>query len=657
MERQHLSPTKNSIAPPQTQSHAIARSSTHPIEQLQGAIGNRAVNKLLAKQPTLQAKPIFRGLSRELVIQPKLTIGAVGDKYEQEADRISQQVVDRIHTPQSQSVQRQETSEPEDKLMMKSIVQRQSSEAGGKIAPELETSIQQEKGSGQPLAENIRKPMERAFGTDFNSVKIHSDTQSDRLNQSIQAQAFTTGQDIFFRQGTYNPGSRGGQELIAHELTHVVQQGAVNVGGKSQIQRKIYHGFKIDGKSNAVWQGSAENFYKELSNWLKTEEAPEELKTKWSIEGKGKKKIIGIIKDMMAKGRTRALLREGLHFSTALKRRDHIFIDRENAIRKILAEEYREEATKKEGELATEIMDNRVIVENLKKVAEKIRGWDLYQRYNKQVNGEYDFYRRSQYALYKSVGVDKVLRTSNDLTKLISAIHDVTTFLYNFKDEYIDPKNIEERNKEIKDLEEEVDKIEQKYFKAVMDDKDEVLGLKLLEQKVEKELELNNKKKEKTDKTVANEAVKIPDEKSKSTYDFVKSKNPTDWKTERIENVKPKAVFTEKDGVTSGMIAYIEEKSEVMKKVRENKMLVEVGPSYTTGRLMQLCETLGCSDDEKIAVALAIFAFWNKDYWKSTSGIHRFHFVMDMCKNYVPSLEYKIAYPEHIGDLATFLNP
>nr|MCM0593799.1 DUF4157 domain-containing protein [Gloeotrichia echinulata DEX184] len=63
-----------------------------------------------------------------------------------------------------------------------------------------------------------------AFGADFSGVKVHTDGQSDQLNRSIQARAFTTGQDVFFRQGEYNPGSRGGQELIAHELTHVVQQ-------------------------------------------------------------------------------------------------------------------------------------------------------------------------------------------------------------------------------------------------------------------------------------------------------------------------------------------------------------------------------------------------------------------------------------------------
>jgi len=91
--------------------------------------------------------------------------------------------------------------------------------------PNLETSIQGARGSGQPLDENIRQPMEKAFGcVDFSGVKVHTDGQSDQLNRSIQARAFTTGEDVFFRQGEYNPGSRGGQELIAHELTHVVQQ-------------------------------------------------------------------------------------------------------------------------------------------------------------------------------------------------------------------------------------------------------------------------------------------------------------------------------------------------------------------------------------------------------------------------------------------------
>jgi hypothetical protein len=105
--------------------------------------------------------------------------------------------------------------------------------------PNLETSIQGARGSGQPLDENIRQPMEKAFGgVDFSQVKVHNDTQSDQLNKSIHARAFTTGTDVFFRGGEYNPGSRGGQELIAHELTHVVQQNE-GVVQRSQNQQKL----------------------------------------------------------------------------------------------------------------------------------------------------------------------------------------------------------------------------------------------------------------------------------------------------------------------------------------------------------------------------------------------------------------------------------
>jgi hypothetical protein len=127
--------------------------------------------------------------------------------------------------PLSDSIQREESPEEDkEELKMKPLVQRSSPAGGMAATPDLEASIQQARGSGQPLADSVREPMEQAFGTDFSGVKVHTDTQSDQLNQSIQAKAFTTGKDIFFRQGEYDPGSRGGQELIAHELTHVVQQ-------------------------------------------------------------------------------------------------------------------------------------------------------------------------------------------------------------------------------------------------------------------------------------------------------------------------------------------------------------------------------------------------------------------------------------------------
>ncbi|MGR3279773.1 eCIS core domain-containing protein [Acaryochloris marina NIES-2412] len=70
----------------------------------------------------------------------------------------------------------------------------------------------------------VQQTMGQAMGADFSGVRVHTDAQSNQLNQSLQAKAFTTGQDVFFQQGAYAPEKQSGQELIAHELTHVVQQ-------------------------------------------------------------------------------------------------------------------------------------------------------------------------------------------------------------------------------------------------------------------------------------------------------------------------------------------------------------------------------------------------------------------------------------------------
>ncbi|CAN1208780.1 hypothetical protein TUMEXPCC7403_01065 [Tumidithrix helvetica PCC 7403] len=235
-------------------------------------------------------------------VQAKLAIGAVGDKYEQEADKVASQVAQTINTPEniqreeeeqvqtkpldsiqrdealeeedeelqmkplSDSIQREEALEEEDEeiqmkplsdsiqrdeapeeedeeIQMKPALQRREAVNGDDASEELESSIQQAKGSGQPLDPKLQAKMGQAMGADFSSVKVHTDSQSDQLNQSIQAKAFTTGQDVFFRQGAFDPSSRSGQELIAHELTHVVQQNGV------AVQRSV--GRENDGKSRS----------------------------------------------------------------------------------------------------------------------------------------------------------------------------------------------------------------------------------------------------------------------------------------------------------------------------------------------------------------------------------------------------------------------
>lgn len=123
---------------------------------------------------------------------------------------------------------------PQSTLPTQPMVQCQGTSTAGAISPGLEQSIQQERGKGQTLSESLRNPLENAFGADFSGVRIHTDNTADQLNQSIQAKAFTTGQDVFFRQGAYAPESKSGQALLAHELTHTIQQGS-----SPTVQRKI----------------------------------------------------------------------------------------------------------------------------------------------------------------------------------------------------------------------------------------------------------------------------------------------------------------------------------------------------------------------------------------------------------------------------------
>ena len=108
----------------------------------------------------------------------------------------------------------------------------------GEVAPQVESAIERARGGGQPLDAGVRLQMESAFGADFGGVRVHTDSGGDSLNQAVGAVAFTTGNDIFFRQGTYSPGSSAGRELLAHELTHVVQQGGAPASG-GQAQRVV----------------------------------------------------------------------------------------------------------------------------------------------------------------------------------------------------------------------------------------------------------------------------------------------------------------------------------------------------------------------------------------------------------------------------------
>ena len=108
---------------------------------------------------------------------------------------------------------------------------------GSEVEPGVEQEIHRARSSGQALDQGVRSQMESSFEADFSGVRVHTDAHADTLNRSLNARAFTTGQDVFFRQGAYNPGSSSGRELLAHELTHVVQQGGGAVRAKLAVNQ------------------------------------------------------------------------------------------------------------------------------------------------------------------------------------------------------------------------------------------------------------------------------------------------------------------------------------------------------------------------------------------------------------------------------------
>jgi hypothetical protein len=199
----------------------------------------QAVQEMADMYPQRLIHPIQD--KRVKAVQAKLNVGAADDKYEQEADRVAKEVVRIISSPSHELAQRQEMEEEElmtpvaqrqemeEEELLTSVVQRQVGIEGGYLDSAAEEAIQKARAGGQPLPDNVRASMEGAFGADFGGVKIHTGSRSYALNKALSARAFTVGKDIFFGEGEYNPDSSAGKEVLAHELTHVVQQNGVAV--------------------------------------------------------------------------------------------------------------------------------------------------------------------------------------------------------------------------------------------------------------------------------------------------------------------------------------------------------------------------------------------------------------------------------------------
>lgn len=185
------------------------------------------------------------GKQKRTHLQARLKISTPGDLYEQEADRVAEQVMrmsaqpahqESIQAAPARSLQRKCAACEEDEAHL----QKKELHAGASSAhvasqemPDILRSTLQGS-AGRPLDSATREFMESRFDYDFSGVRIHSGAQAGAAARSVNAQAFTVGHDVVFGAAQFSPQTYEGKKLLAHELTHVVQQGAT--GGR--LQRK-----------------------------------------------------------------------------------------------------------------------------------------------------------------------------------------------------------------------------------------------------------------------------------------------------------------------------------------------------------------------------------------------------------------------------------
>jgi len=179
-------------------------------------------------------KPGTTPASKPVFFQPKLSINQPNDVYEQEADHMADKVMrmtdnsqheNTFFKPAIDSLQRKcQACEEEDKF----VHRKESNGSELQSRNEPDNYIGSLNSSGQPIPAPSRKFFEPKFGHDFSNVRLHTDTIAAKSAQSINALAYTSGNNIIFNNGQYSPDSDSGKRLMAHELTHVVQQQGSN---------------------------------------------------------------------------------------------------------------------------------------------------------------------------------------------------------------------------------------------------------------------------------------------------------------------------------------------------------------------------------------------------------------------------------------------
>ncbi|MDI9310930.1 MAG: DUF4157 domain-containing protein [Limnohabitans sp.] len=184
--------------------------------------------KIVGSKPIIQLKKEEDIQKKQVVEKSDLTQNkAEATKTDKPKANESAIIKPVIQKKKEEEIQAKEEEELQAKEDEKEVQMSSSSDANPSDEnSNLEGKLNSSKGSGSPLSGKVKTDMESGIGADFSSVRIHTDSRAVQMNQQLGAQAFATGNNIYFNEGKYNPNSQEGKHLLAHELTHTVQQGA-----------------------------------------------------------------------------------------------------------------------------------------------------------------------------------------------------------------------------------------------------------------------------------------------------------------------------------------------------------------------------------------------------------------------------------------------
>ena len=468
------------------------------------------------------------------------------------------------------------------------------------VSPELETSIKGARGNGRALPHPLQGAMGQAFNANLSGVRIHTNAQADRLNRTIQARAFTTGTDIFFRQGEYKPASRSGQELLAHELTHVVQQSGGSLQNRNNSRSGQPQQFSTTTNRSIEPVIQKYEFINGGRDYTSAEDVYADIET--AIEEDRIQGIGGVISEIddprfgndeifpnepsgssfkgtlsevfpRHRSEALALIKSWMsvsQYQSVRMLKSQIYLHRKfphltDMAVYILAQIHAQPVLLAENQLAKQAINNDYISGQLNSLIPK-----LVQRFEHHTHStiarEFKTFHKGRYwpwYIGRFRGAFQYPERYSIATK-IAAIHDLSDYYHYTKNNNSFPYQ---------------------------------------------------------------HITHVPEEKAVASN--------KEGEKESFLNAR------DNDGI--GPQIKLREIYPIMRAARIHNKPVQGGPSLTTGRLMQMSRDANATVEELEAVAWAIFAFWNQSYTTSASGIHHFHFVMDMASNY--GVDYDIRRP------------